>query len=149
MKRALPSLFAFGFTCACSSKPPPAAVPCVVHFSGDVDDTITGATCGVTNGDAGSTFSAHASGANVSSFDVSIDLASVASSWTASATTGDAGCAFSGGSADVPTGSIELALDPTDAGATVHGTLTIVMLVHAPPSTNCGPRDVENVELTF
>jgi hypothetical protein len=135
---------------ACSSKPPPPApVPCIAHFSGDVDDTVTATSCGVSSGDAGSTFTAHAGGNNIASFDVSIDLASVGSSWTASATTGDAGCTFTAGSADVPTGSVDLALEPSDGGAAVHGTLTIVMLVHAPAATNCGPHDVENVELTF
>ncbi len=148
MKRVL--LVALLSACSSKAPPPPADVPCVVRLAGDVDDTLTATTCGVTTDDAGTrAFAVHASGATVTSFDLSFDLASIGSSWSASATTGDAGCAFSAGSDDVPTGSIDVALDPSDGGATVHGSVAIVMLVHAPPSTNCGPRDVESVELTF
>ncbi len=144
--------------CACSSKPPPPATPCVVHFSGNVDETVTATSCAVTSDDAGAmSFTAHASGAAISSFDVSVALPALtgsfssetsAASWDASAATGDAGCTFSGGDTDVPAGSFTLAIDG-DAGSTAHGTLTMILSVHAPEATACGPEDVENVELTF
>ena len=139
--------------CACSTTPAPQPVPCTAHFAGDVDDTGKGTSCGETQGDAGSVFAAHASGAAIAALDVSIalpassgDFSSEAQSttWSASATFGDAGCAFVGGSASVPSGSYTLSID-----ASGHGTLTMVLEVQSPAATDCGPRDVENVELTF
>ena len=138
---------------ACSSTPPPAKVPCVAHFAGDVVDDVTGATCGAGNADAGEAFSAHVAGTSVSTFDVSIDLPAKsgtfssevqAASWTATAKFGDAGCAFVGGSAIVPPGSYTLSIDENG-----HGTLVMILYVQAPSATDCGPHDVENVELTF
>ena len=138
---------------ACSTPPPQANVPCVAHFAGDVVDTVTGATCGAADGDAGRTFSAHVTGASVPLFDVSIALPAQsgtfsseteAASWTANATFGDAGCAFLGGSAAIPQGSYTLSIDEDG-----HGTLVMILYIQAPPTTNCGPHDVENVELTF
>lgn len=148
------SLCVVALASACSStKPPPQPVPCVAHFAGDVGDTITATSCG-TSGDAGAkTFTAHAAGATITSFDVSIALGASAgtfssetqaSDWSASATTGDAGCMFVGGSSAVPSGSYTLVID--DAG---HGSVTLVLAVQSPALTDCGPRDVENVELTF
>ena len=139
--------------CSSTKPPPPAPVPCIAHFAGDVGDTITATACGA-SGDAGaSTFVAHAVGATVTSFDVSIALTTSsgtfsseteASDWSATATTGDAGCVFVGGAAAVPSGSYTLVL-----GDDGHGTLTMSLEVQAPAATDCGPHDVENVELTF
>ena len=139
---------------ACSSTPPPPAnVPCVAHFAGDVTDMVTGAKCGAASGDAGLVFDAHVTGANVPAFDVSITLPASSGTfssetqstdWTASATFGDAGCTFVGGSASIPPGSFTLSIDEHG-----HGSLSLILSVQAPPTTDCGPHDVENVDLSF
>lgn len=146
MIRAL-GLLALASACS-SSTPPPANVPCVAHFAGDVIDTVTPTTCGATNGDAGLTFDVH-----TSTFDVSIALPASSgtfssetqsTTWAASATFGDAGCAFVGGSASIPQGTFTLSIDEHG-----HGSLVLILSIQAPPGTDCGPHDVENVEVTF
>ena len=144
-------------TAACSTSRPSAPPPaCLVHFSGAANDTASAATCAVTRDDAGVSLTVHASGQDVVSFDASIALPAVSgrfssdssSGWTASAAAGDAGCAFTAGSGDTPHGSFTVDLD-ADGGADLHGVLTVVLYVHAPPLTDCGPLDVENVEAEF
>ncbi|HEY1548030.1 MAG TPA: hypothetical protein VGG28_09420 [Kofleriaceae bacterium] len=66
--------------------------------------------------------------------------------WTAVAarSIGDGGCVYSAGSDIVPTGSFTLELQGSD-----HGTLNLVLYVHALQSSNCGLASNEAVEVVF
>lgn len=68
-------------------------------------------------------------------------------------TVGNGVCLYSAGATAVPPGTFELALDaiePIDATTrTVHGSFKITMFVLAFPSTECGERDTEMVEVGF
>jgi hypothetical protein len=67
--------------------------------------------------------------------------------WTAVAarSIGDGGCVYSAGSDIVPTGSFTLDL----ANATPHGTLDLVLYVHALQASDCGTASNEAVEVVF
>jgi hypothetical protein len=76
-------------------------------------------------------------------------------SWSAlGVRSGNSDCAYAAGSDAVPNGSFMLDVTAVEGGTsggagTVHGTLDIVLYVHAPPSVDCGAGDVENVEVVF
>lgn len=159
-------LFIVALTIACTTHDAGGdAGTCTVYFAGDVVDTSTSTGCAsLAFADGAWTLSAHASSASIPSFDVTITIgASVApggissdvvAGWSATATSnGDAGCGYTAGNADVPTGSFTLDLTSVDIAeastSVAHGTLDVVLYVHAPPLTDCGQRDVENVELRF
>jgi hypothetical protein len=67
--------------------------------------------------------------------------------WTAVAarSIGDGGCVYSAGSDIVPTGSFTLELSDSSP----HGTLDLVLFVHALQASNCGPASNEAVEVVF
>jgi hypothetical protein len=67
--------------------------------------------------------------------------------WTAIAarSIGDGGCVYSAGSDIVPTGSFTLDL----ASASPHGTLDLVLYVHALQASDCGTASNEAVEVVF
>jgi hypothetical protein len=67
--------------------------------------------------------------------------------WTAVAarSIGDGGCVYSAGSDIVPTGSFTLDL----VDSSPHGTLDLVLFVHALEASDCGPASNEAVEVVF
>ena len=72
--------------------------------------------------------------------------------WSASALrSGDATCILSAGAKSVPQGYFTLDLESVEAraGGVAHGSLDLVMNVHAPPATDCGAGDTEHVTLRF
>jgi hypothetical protein len=75
--------------------------------------------------------------------------------WSATALLdADASCSYAAGLTAVPAGSYSLVLDAVDAAEDAssgapHGTLDLVLFVHAPPATACGQHDTENVRVTF
>jgi hypothetical protein len=70
-------------------------------------------------------------------------------SWSAVAAESNS-CAFEAGSQVVPTGSFSLTLTKIDTAAgVVHGTLEILQTVHAPPMTDCGKDDHEQIDVQF
>jgi hypothetical protein len=71
-------------------------------------------------------------------------------SWTAvqARSLGDGGCVYSAGSDVVPVGSFTLDLAIVD-GATAHGTLDVLLTVHALEATNCGAASTEAVDVVF
>ena len=152
---------------ACNSPtPPPATGPCTAYFSGDVTDTATVPQCAALSiGDAGSwALDIGVSSPRVPEVQIEIDFPALPApgnvssdtvgSWSVVQSLGADACSLGAGSAAVPTGSFTLALQSivTDEGAataTAHGTLDLVLYVHAPAMTDCGPHDVENVEVRF
>ena len=74
------------------------------------------------------------------------------SSWSASALrSGSATCILSAGNRSVPQGYFTLDLESVEAraGGVAHGSLELEMNVRAPPATDCGPGDTEQVSLRF
>ncbi|HEX4455847.1 MAG TPA: hypothetical protein VH143_33535 [Kofleriaceae bacterium] len=69
--------------------------------------------------------------------------------WTAVAarSIGDGGCVYSAGSDIVPTGSFTLDLQA--GGSAPHGTLDLVLFVHALQASDCGPASNEAIEVVF
>jgi hypothetical protein len=138
-----------------------------VYFSGDITDTATIPQCATLayDNEAGAwALTVNASSSKVPALAVTIDFASVPTTGTVSSdtvpgwavveSTGTDACAVGGGSAAVPTGSFTLAVEaaetsPDASSPTLHGTLDLVLYVHAPPAIDCGPHDVENVEVRF
>lgn len=137
-----------------------------MYFSGDITDTATVNQCAaLSDGDAGTwALTIGVSSPKVPELAIEVDFpalpaaGSVSSdtvvSWTAVQNLGADACSLGAGSAAVPTGSFTLGLqsiatDDASATATAHGTLDLVLYVHAPAATDCGPHDVENVEVRF
>ena len=143
---------------ACNGGSPAGPTTCTAYFSGDVSDTSSAAQCAtLTAGDAGGwTLSVNVSSPKVPEIAVDIDFPSLppagvlssdtVSSWAAAQNVGADACALGAGSAAVPTGSFTLSLTSVEV---VHGTLDLVLHVHAPAATDCGPQNVENVEVRF
>jgi hypothetical protein len=67
--------------------------------------------------------------------------------------TNGSNCAYSAGSEFVPTGSFTLNLTSvttaSGGGGVAHGTLTLTAYVHAPPATDCGVGDTEDIVFDF
>jgi hypothetical protein len=153
----------------CSSSGP--AATCTLRLSGNVNAGATAPTdCAVTidPSDASpgsSVLLVHANSPQITDLRVSIDMGTAAvgtlasegvTAWSASALAGGASseCALSAGIGAVPAGSFSL--DVTHLGVAgaagaseVHGSLSLLLYVHAPPKTDCGPGDVEQVDLSF
>ena len=73
-----------------------------------------------------------------------------AAAWDLVALSSTTSCTFQAGSDGVPSGSFTLTLTSVDAASgTAHGTFDAVTYVHAPPTTDCGYDDVENVSIQF
>jgi len=71
-------------------------------------------------------------------------------SWQAVASA-NSDCEYSAGDQSVPNGNFMLTLTevPSTAGGAAHGTLQLQQWVQAPPGTDCGPGDVEQVNVDF
>jgi hypothetical protein len=145
----------------CSSTPA-ASNACALDYSGNLDTQVSATGCASWGAaDAGDPLLVIDTTSELTGrLQVMIDLGAtpipaavssdVVSNWNAVVFGfGDAGCAFTGGSTSVPFGSFDLALDSASAGATPHGSITLVLYVHAPPGNSCGPSDVENVHVAF
>jgi hypothetical protein len=141
-------------------------IPCTVYFSGDIVDTATIPGCATfAQGDAGDwLLSMAVSSPKVPEVDVAIDFPSApatgsvssdtVANWSVVENTGADACSLGAGSASVPTGSFTLSIQSittADGGTleTMHGTLDLVLYVHAPAMFNCGPQNVENIEVRF
>ncbi len=152
------------FIFACNDSSTPASDACNVDFSGNLDASMTVASCAsVARSDGGDALLVvDSTTAAFGRLHVSIDLGVAPTTGSVSSDTvndwsamvlgfGDANCAFTAGSADVPFGSFVLTLDSlSDAGTpSLHGDLTLVMYVHQPPTVSCGATDIENVHVRF
>jgi len=141
---------------------------CVALFSGNFDDTVSSGACptlgSAPDGGAGSaldfTLNSAVAGAPTQ---IELDLgapytsgtftAESVASWSATGIN-TIDCEFSAGSAAVPTGSFTLTLtSPANAKEPAlfvpHGTLSVTQYVKAPPDTDCGPADTEQIDVTF
>jgi hypothetical protein len=154
---------------ACTSSKTTTTTTCTAYFSGDVSDTVDAPQCATYGFDpdaGGWTLTIAVQSSVVGDLQIAIDLGAMPitgvvssdtiSSWNAITTVGADACAFGAGSTAVPSGSFTLAIQSVttddaaaDAGAVAHGTLDLVTYVHAPPAFNCGPENVENVEVRF
>jgi len=160
MRAALVALAA----CGGSSQPPAADAPpgsCHVDLSGNfTESSDTTAACPtLAPDDSGHQILAAtiASTTLGTSFDITVDLgptpaiglysSETVAAWNALAIQehGQGECIFQAGATAVPTGSFTLTLDDTAP----HGTLRILHYVLALLGTNCGPGDIETLELRF
>jgi hypothetical protein len=146
----------------CTSGSTPSSNACTLDYSGNLDAQVSAAGCAsMSSADGGDPLLViDTTSAVMGRLQVMIDLGpspvpAVVSSddvnnWNAVALGfGDAGCAYTAGSTSVPFGSFELSLDAVPDAGPPHGNLTVVMYVHAPPATDCGPTSDENVHVTF
>jgi hypothetical protein len=128
---------------------------CEASFTGNfVETSYTSASC-PSAGSAALTFAVPSSTIG-SDLAISIDVGTASpgtyssetvANWIAVAarSIGDGGCVYSAGSDTVPTGSFTLDL----VDSTPHGTLDVVLYVHALQATDCGPASNEAVEVVF
>jgi len=146
------------------------APACTVRFSGNYDDAVTSASpCASLAKSSGSApqdwildlaVRSTVGGGNINTH-VQIDLGASPSSgtfseasvgsWSAVAVRG-IGCEYSAGSTAVPSGAFTLQLTEVsglDAAPVVHGTLSVLQHVAAPPGTDCGTGDTETVDFEF
>ena len=150
--------------CGGSSHPPDVDAPpgsCHVDLSGNFTESsdTTDACPKLAPDDAGHLIlsATVASTTLGTSFDISVDLgptpaaglysSETVATWNALAIQekGQGECIFQAGATAVPRGSFTLTLDDT----TPHGTLRILHYVLALLGTNCGPGDIETLELRF
>ena len=138
---------------------------CAARFSGFVTEagSVTsgcGALTANPDGGAGAyALTLEAMSAHVVNLQVSVTLGATPTtgtfssdsimSWSAIGLAGD-GCGYGAGTEAVPTGSFTMNITKVDeAGPVVHGTLDMTLYVHAPPMTDCGPDETEDVRFTF
>jgi hypothetical protein len=152
---------AFFVLAGCSSS---SAAPtmCTLHFSGNIVDDAVAPPCVTLKGQGDGTWSlaVDTSSQAVARLTASIDLGSTPATgvlssdtlatWQVDGLSSTSNCVFSAGGASVPTGSFSLALSTVDtAQGVVHGTLDLVTYLHAPPLTDCGHGDIENIAIDF
>jgi hypothetical protein len=162
--RAPAAIFLVLVLAGCSS-PAPADRACKLALSGNVVETADlGKDCATLEASSGGGYSLRVQGstAELQALTFRVDLgpapatgayspASVAS-WSASALrSSKSACILSAGSTSVPQGYFALDLESVEAraGGVAHGSLDLAMNVHAPPATECGPGDTEQVTLQF
>jgi hypothetical protein len=146
----------------CTNATPPSSNACTLDYSGNLDAEVSTSGCAsMSSADGGDPLLViDTTSAVMGRLQVMIDLgpspvpavvsSDVVGSWNAVALGfGDASCAFTAGSTSVPFGSFALSLDSVPDAGPPHGNLTLVMYVHAPPATDCGPTSVENVHVSF
>jgi hypothetical protein len=147
---------------ACSSAPAADSAGCHVEVTRNTTDEADVAACATLGaGDAGGfVLSIDASTAAIARMTATVDLGAApvagritsddTTDWSFVALAGASSCSFQAGGASVPAGSFTLTLDSIDtAAATVHGTLDVVAYVHAPPATDCGYDDLEDISIRF
>lgn len=149
---------------ACSSTPaqPDAAATCSIVLTGNTTDVASPPTCAtVAAGDAGGyTLTLAGATPQLARIQAQFDLGDTPSAsqltnetvtaWDFVAVASGSTCIFQAGSDAVPLGSFTLTLTSVDAASGVaHGTLTLLAYVHAPPQTDCGFDDDENVSIQF
>jgi hypothetical protein len=140
---------------------------CSVSFSGFVSENGSVAPgCGTLTQDpdggatGGSILALSAMSAHIANLDVQIDLGATPGpgmfssdtimNWSAIGVAGS-GCGYGAGNQAVPTGSFTLKVTEVskDASPVAHGTLDMTLYVHAPPMTDCGPDETEEVLFSF
>jgi len=144
------------------SQPDAATAGCTVEFTGDVADEAHPASCAtLSQGDAGDwTLTIDTSTPAIARVHATVDVGSApapgtitnetAAAWDLVALSNTSSCTYQAGSDGVPNGSFTLALTSVDtASGSAHGTLDVVAYVHAPPTTDCGFDDVENISIQF
>ena len=169
---ALHALVGGALLAGCSSGGAGAPPGCTMLFSGNVTGSVSlpaGCASLAPAAEAGSSggtvLTVRASSTAHAGLVVSVDLGpspsagsyspETVANWSALGLAGaSSDCAYTAGSTAVPSGSF--ALDITSAGGAgggalpeVHGSIDLQLEVHAPPATDCGPEDIENVTLTF
>ena len=140
--------------------PPPAA--CLATFAGNFAETISlGADCAMLSGHTTLAFAVPSHHLDTS-VEIQLDLGATpepgmsssesVASWSAMATQmiGNAKCIYIAGATAVPTGSFTITLDVLDVPAgTAHGDLALELAVLPGAETNCGPSNMETLDLAF
>lgn len=170
MKRLFLSLSVLAVAgCGGSAPPADAGAPaCSVRFTGNYQDSVVSdAPCARLVDQRGSQAQGWVLELNAASpvagatTRVQIDLgaspapgsytAASVSSWSAVAV-GSTNCEYSAGSNAIPSGGFTLRLDSIssiDESAELHGALSLVQHVAAPPGVDCGQGDAEQVDFEF
>jgi hypothetical protein len=147
---------------------------CTAQLRGNVSDLVALAedcgTLGVAP-DAGSEgtylLAFHGSSAQIASADVTVYLGATptpgtvspqsVTQWSASVKSSlTPGCELRAGSSSVPMGSFTLSLSSVNLssgdagnGGSAHGSLNATLYVHAPPDTDCGAGEIEDIAIAF
>ncbi len=162
--RAPAAIFLVLALAGCSS-PAPADRACKLALSGNVAETSDlGKDCATLKASSGGGYSlqVQASTDEIQTLTFRFDLGSAPAAgayspasvagWSAAALrSSKSACILSAGSTSVPQGYFTLDLESVEAraGGVAHGSLDLTMNVHAPPATDCGPGDTEQVTLQF
>ena len=158
----LKAVFMFASGMAGCSSAGPSATSCEIDVSGNLADTASMPPCVTvqTSPTRDWLLTVDTSSNAIARLAASIDLGATPTpgelssdtitTWDVEALSSSSSCAFTAGGASVPTGSFALSLDSVDTTKGIaHGTLHVVTYVHAPPATDCGPGEIENVTLVF
>jgi hypothetical protein len=149
--------------CSQSSSTSSGARSCAVQYAGNVVASADLASCTTlglspdAGANGGFVLNFQLATETIQALQVSIDLGAspapgtysseTSAHWSASGLTA-ANCAYSAGNQAVPTGSFTLTLTSVDASG-AHGNLVLTTYVLAPPATDCGIGNIEDISVDF